>query len=193
MFRRRPFRRTRIGPRLLAPLADRPRQMLQEAHRLMDAGQYAAAAQSFDILADAAQARGMTRRAPYLFIQAGRSHLRAGQPGTALDSYRRGLEMLAQAGHWLPVHTIGQNALAEFHQHGQTEPAAQLQSWLSRVLQGHTADLEVFPASQPDFVSPSVPSKCPYCGASLRSDEVEWIDQVSIECPYCGSSVQAGR
>ena len=33
-------------------------------------------------------------------------------------------------------------------------------------------------------------SHCPSCGASLRPDEVEWLDDVTAECAYCGSPVR---
>ena len=36
-----------------------------------------------------------------------------------------------------------------------------------------------------------LPPKCPQCGAPVRSDEVDWIDDASAGCAYCGSVVQA--
>jgi hypothetical protein len=38
---------------------------------------------------------------------------------------------------------------------------------------------------------PKLPSTCPKCGAPVRSDEIEWIDDRSAECIYCGTTLQA--
>lgn len=32
---------------------------------------------------------------------------------------------------------------------------------------------------------------CPKCGAPVRSDEVEWIDDTSAECDFCGAIIQS--
>ena len=39
--------------------------------------------------------------------------------------------------------------------------------------------------------NPVIPTHCPACGGPIRSNEVDWIDPVSIECPFCGSPVRA--
>ena len=33
----------------------------------------------------------------------------------------------------------------------------------------------------------TLPTSCLKCGASLRADEVEWVDVDTAECDYCGS------
>ena len=38
--------------------------------------------------------------------------------------------------------------------------------------------------------SKSLPATCSQCGAPLRSDEVEWIDEQSAECAFCGSVIK---
>jgi Zn finger protein HypA/HybF involved in hydrogenase expression len=38
---------------------------------------------------------------------------------------------------------------------------------------------------------PVLPTNCHGCGGPIRSDEVEWVDDVTAECPYCGSAVRA--
>jgi hypothetical protein len=37
---------------------------------------------------------------------------------------------------------------------------------------------------------PLLPTHCPACGAAVRPDEVEWLDDVTAECAYCGSPVR---
>lgn len=43
-------------------------------------------------------------------------------------------------------------------------------------------------ASQP-IPGSRLPADCPRCGAPVRSDEVEWIDDTSVECAYCGGVI----
>ncbi|MFW9849071.1 MAG: hypothetical protein ACFFF4_08020 [Candidatus Thorarchaeota archaeon] len=35
------------------------------------------------------------------------------------------------------------------------------------------------------------PKKCPYCGAVLKLDKVQWVDSVTALCPNCESAIQA--
>jgi hypothetical protein len=37
---------------------------------------------------------------------------------------------------------------------------------------------------------PPLPTQCPGCGAPVRPDEVDWLDDVTAECEYCGSPVR---
>ena len=36
-----------------------------------------------------------------------------------------------------------------------------------------------------------LPAVCPKCGAPVRSDEVEWVDNSSAECDFCGTIIQS--
>jgi hypothetical protein len=45
--------------------------------------------------------------------------------------------------------------------------------------------LQFNPAST-SLQSKTLPAACPQCGAPVRSDEIEWIDQQSAECGYSG-------
>lgn len=37
---------------------------------------------------------------------------------------------------------------------------------------------------------PVLPTHCPACGAAVKPDEVEWLDDITAECAYCGSPVR---
>ena len=37
---------------------------------------------------------------------------------------------------------------------------------------------------------PILPTHCPSCGAVVKPDEVEWLDEITAECGYCGSPVR---
>jgi len=37
---------------------------------------------------------------------------------------------------------------------------------------------------------PILPTHCSSCGAAVKPDEVEWLDEITAECGYCGSPVR---
>jgi hypothetical protein len=39
-------------------------------------------------------------------------------------------------------------------------------------------------------VRPILPTHCPSCGAGVRANEIEWLDDVTAECDYCGSPIR---
>ncbi|MBN2547665.1 MAG: zinc ribbon domain-containing protein [Anaerolineales bacterium] len=199
MFRRGPFRPRRIiGPRRpAAPLAEVVRQALQNANRMMEAGDYIPAAETFERLAEGAQARGMLQRAPQLYLQAGRARLLANQVQKGYDLVQKGLTLLARTERWGSLHRFGSAAVAQLSQLGQTEKAAQLQSWLDGALKDHPEAIQeagftpsAAGSTQADQ-KPRLPAKCPFCGANIRPNEVEWLDDQTSECPYCGSPIPA--
>lgn len=188
MFRRRASARRMFGPRPPLPMAERPRQLLRQAHLLFDKGDYPAAAQSFFHLAEEAQIRGLLRHAPFLFLQAGRAYLAAGQIAQALTCFQKGLGLLAQTGRWPAFERAKEEMIIALNACGQADAANKLQMWLQETFTQRPQR-----SAQPTYAShrPALPAKCPYCGATLRSDEVEWIDERSAECAYCGSAVQS--
>ena len=196
MFRRRPLRR-RILRRPLAPVGPPPggpRQALLHANQLMENGDYKEAAEIFERLADGAEKREMFRRAPYLFLQAARARLWASQVQRADELLYRGLNILVRTGQWNTLYRLGNTAINEYKRLEQQEAADKLQAWLDEALGDHPE------ATQPASTRPekaikraTLPGKCPYCGASIRPDEVEWLDQQTAECVYCGSSVKAEK
>jgi hypothetical protein len=45
--------------------------------------------------------------------------------------------------------------------------------------------------TQKTTLEPSrLPSHCQACGAAVRPDEVEWVDEQIVECAYCGSPIR---
>lgn len=189
MFRRRPLRR-RILRRPLPPVgppAAGPQQALAHANRLMENGDYKEAAEIFERLAQGAEQRGMLRRAPHLFLQAARARLRASQFERADELLYRGLNILADTAQWNHLHRLGNAAIDEYKRLDQQKAAEKLQAWLDEALKDHPEAIQ--PPIEKAHRQASLPGKCPYCGASIRPDEVEWIDQQTVECLYCGSSI----
>lgn len=38
-----------------------------------------------------------------------------------------------------------------------------------------------------------IPRECPSCGASLNSEQVEWIGPLQAQCPYCLATIEAAE
>jgi predicted Zn-ribbon and HTH transcriptional regulator len=36
-----------------------------------------------------------------------------------------------------------------------------------------------------------VPPRCPSCGASLNTEQVEWVGPLQTQCPYCLATIEA--
>jgi hypothetical protein len=178
MFRRR-------GQRMFGGM-DKPDvpPMLQRANQLMAAGDYAGAAVVFKELAQRAENR-FPLRAPFLFIQAGRAAVLSGQTKTGVADLRRGLTIFASQGRFPRMQAFGQRAIEELKAHGLNAEADEIFSLLNANLPKGVPSEVSTPAKRP-----VLPTHCPSCGAAVRPNEVEWLDDVTAECAYCGSPVR---
>lgn len=174
---RRMFRR-----QIRKSLAQEVPPILQEANFVFSKGEYGRAAELYEQIARTAEGRGGPR-APLFHLQAGRSRLRAGQTALAFPSLKRGLELFAQRGQPQKLHRFGAEAAAELRQQGAAGEAAEIEAWLKSAL-------PPLPAADAPAKRPPIPTHCPSCGAPLRPDEVDWLDEVTAECGYCGSPVR---
>jgi hypothetical protein len=175
---RRTFRR-----HIRKTLAENVPPILQEANFVFDKGEYGRAAELFENIAQAADGRGGPR-APIYYLQAGRARVLAGQAQLGIPSLKRGLELLAQRGKLQRFHQAGDRVLTEINSHGLKSEAAEMESWIRKL----APPLPSFEVPKPD--RPALPTHCPSCGAALKHDEVEWLDELTAECAYCGSPVR---
>lgn len=176
---RRAFRRQlRQGARQVPPI-------LQEANLAFDKGEFGRAAELFERIAESADARGGPR-APLFHLQAGRARVYAGQTGLGVPSLKRGLALLAERKQYQRLINARTRVLSELKARGFLEESSEIESWLKTVAP-HPSE---FDTKLPPSKKPLLPTHCPQCGAALRSDEVEWIDEVTAECGYCGSPVR---
>jgi tetratricopeptide (TPR) repeat protein len=185
MFRRRPLGR-RYKP---IPPGGGPRQALLNANRLEEAGHYRDAAEIFERLARGAHQRGILKHAPFLYLRAAHCYLLASQAEHALELMNQGLHLLHETRRWRVLHKAGERSVTELKEMGQAKAANEVQAWLDKTLQDHPEAIQAAAGSSKP--SHKLPAKCPFCGATIRSDQVEWIDEDTAECLYCGSSVQA--
>jgi hypothetical protein len=197
MFRRRISRVGHVWPSLRpwvkSPLETRSRQDLQHANRLMEKGDFTNAAMLYEKLARKVLDFGRPRQAGYLYVAAARARLFANQVEAALDILKAGLSTFAQAGLWEAFERAGTRAVDELHQENQPQAAQELAHWLDGLRQNRAPVVApaIAPAGTNETPHPSLPLKCPSCGATVRADEVEWVDDSHAMCDYCGSLLAA--
>jgi hypothetical protein len=174
---RRTFRR-----HIRKTLAQEVPPILQEANFAFDKGEYGRAGELFERLAETAFARGGPR-APLFYLKAGRSRILAGQTALGMPSVRRGLHLLAQSEHFPRLHNACARVISELREHGLTTEATEIESWITSVLPANSSP-------EASAKRPILPPHCPSCGAGVRPDEVDWLDDVTAECAYCGSLIR---
>jgi hypothetical protein len=185
MFRRRPIRRMLRTTHWLARAARRAPEELILANEMMESKNYAGAAEQFEALARVDEARG-GRYVPQLYLQAGRARILSGLVGTGMAHLKHGLSLLSGRGDWLRLHHAGRRIIAELNQLGLVDEANEVSRYLNSNLPGNFSP----PSESASARRPVLPTHCPSCGATLRPDEVEWLDDVTAECAYCGSPVR---
>ncbi len=163
--------------------------LLKRANQSLIAGQFVEAAEAFEQIAEAALAR-QGPRAPLFFLQAGRARILNGQSAPGIEHLQHGLRLFAEQGNTQRVHHAGRRVLAELKERGLSSEAEQMQNFINTLLpQGFTAPHEESLSQSKRTV---LPTHCAACGAVVKPNEVEWLDDVTAECEYCGSPVRGG-
>jgi hypothetical protein len=161
--------------------------LLQRANELMTKGDYPNAATAFEQLARAAEGRDGPR-APFFHLQAGRARILANQSTVGMQAFKRAFSLFAQRGQFPRVHQAGTRIVSELAERGLTKEAAEVQAWIKALLPSKPAG--TFTPPEASAKKPMLPTHCPACGAPVRPDEVEWLDDVTAECLFCGSPLR---
>ena len=179
MFRRRAQRAMRrMGNPNVPPV-------LQRANKLMQNEEYQEAADLFQELAQGAEER-FPQRAPFLYFEAGHAAILSGQSKIGVGHLRRGLTLFSSQGRIARMQMAGHRIIDELQARGMNAEAMEI----SLLLEGNTpAGISAAQPTPPK--RPILPTHCPSCGAAVRPDDVEWLDDVTAECDYCGSPVRA--
>ncbi len=177
MRRRPPFRRPlrRSGPRRVPPA-------LKHANELMESGNYAEAAPAFEKIAQRVEARGGAR-AVHFHLRAGRAYILAENTKKGMTHLKHALMVMTAKKHWEPLQRFGQRAVDELNELGLEKEAQEIAALLTEKL----PERSTFAQAKS---RPALPTQCSGCGAPIRSDEVEWIDEETAECIFCGNPVR---
>jgi len=180
MFRRgfRPLRPVKRGLGSNAP------QNVRRANALMAKGKYLAAAGLFEEMARINESR--VGRAPFMHLRAGEALSLAGEIDQGLDQFKLGMSQLAEVEKWQPLNNASQRFISELRKAGHPQEAQEIVDYLKKVQSTMPqGSLETIPHRA------VLPANCTGCGASVRPDEVRWLDDVTAECSYCGSTLRA--
>jgi len=82
-------------------------------------------------------------------------------------------------------HAAGMRVFQDLRSMGYPQEAQQLEQTLSELLP-QTAISEMAGTG----AAPPLPPSCPDCGATVRPDELEWINRTQAYCDYCGSVLE---
>jgi hypothetical protein len=167
--------------------------VLQRAHELMTSGNYPAAAEAFEQLARAGEARQHPKTAQ-MYLQAGRARILAGQKETGFAHLKRGLSLMAE--HPVQLQRAGGRVINELNEQGMSTEAQEIVQWLKTSLPPAPNAIGVRPETRSGAPvasarKPILPTNCPSCGGIVRADDIDWLDDVTAECNWCGSAVRA--
>jgi hypothetical protein len=180
-FRRRNIRGIQLGPVQM--------QVLSQANRLIAEGHPGEAAQLFADLAQQMEVSNHPRRAANQHAQAAHAYADNQDESDALAHARRALTLFLQYQMVERSPRFYANIERKLRARNMGKAADALQDEFSKLV-GSLPQPQVQPQAPGQQ---RLPPTCPQCGAQVRGDEVEWINQYSAECIYCGSVVQTEK
>ncbi len=183
VFRKRPPRHRRPFQPIRRPLRRAVLRQLRIANELLDAGKMQQAAEQFEQLATKAAARDYPQAAQ-LFLRAGRARLEANQTAVGLAHVNQAVMLFAQNGQVDRLYKLRPRLIEALKQHGLEREAIELDRAIHDILDKNPQTQTHLSTSQPKL---GFPAKCKFCGANLRPDEMEILDQMTGVCGYCGS------
>jgi hypothetical protein len=177
-FRRRSARGLRLGPGQI--------QILSQANQLIADGHPGEAAQLFANLAQQLEASNHPRRAANLHAQAAHAYADDQDEANTLAQSRRALTLFLQYQMLDRAPRFYGNIERRLRARNMSKAAEALQTEFGQPV----GSLPQPPALPQVPGQQRLPATCKQCGAPVRGDEVEWINQYSAECIYCGSVIQ---
>jgi DNA-directed RNA polymerase subunit RPC12/RpoP len=183
-FRRQLLNRSGTGTTLVNP-------KLIEANRLFENGDYNAAAEIYEDLAEKALARQIPQ-SPHLFLLAGTARMKADENQNALASFMRGLGLLIERKKWFHLKRASENTIEKLRNNGFKDQAVDLKTWLDEQIPAEVKSLPIWIAAGHDIENKNkLPIHCPTCGAPINLKELDWVGQ-NTNCNYCGSLLSDG-
>lgn len=183
MFRKRMFRPRGRG---VGPM---PHPRMQRANELMAIEDYTGAARAFEELASAASSRNGPA-VPHLYLQAGRANFKAGHVARGMSQIELALKVFTERGEWLKFQRNRRRVAEELRNNGLENEANTIKIFMEEQIPVEIKFSGDEPSNDPKPVArarATLPSRCLECGAPLRMDEVDWVDENTAECPYCGN------
>jgi hypothetical protein len=154
-----------------------------QANQFYGMGQFEAAADSFIQLAHQMEKRGKPRQAANLHAQAALALAKAGIEPRALNQANIAFSQFTLLGMRQRVSEFKAELDRTLHPNKvSTSTDTPIQSNINPEIRGFTSATENRRGK--------LPATCHQCGAPVRSNQVEWIDDSSAECDFCGAVLQ---
>jgi hypothetical protein len=157
-----------------------------KANRFMNAGKTGEAAPLFANLAHEMEIAPHPRRAANLHAQAAHAFAGSGNESNALAQAKSALSLFIQYQMTERTSRFYTNITRKLSQRGMVNAALTLQKDFAG-LAGPIPNNLSSAQRQPQG---NLPPACTQCGAPLRSDEIDWVDDRTVECGYCGALIK---
>jgi hypothetical protein len=132
------------------------------------------------MIGEEAAARGIPRGA-LLLVEAGLAWILAGDAARGVPLAEKGLAWMSEGEAGTRLGMLRDRVAESLREAGHNAEADRIQ--------------RAYAAGAPSEPAPpgkrNLPAQCPQCGGTVRSDEVEWIDDTSAVCDYCGSVLKS--
>jgi hypothetical protein len=163
---------------------------LAQAHALFAASRFAEATAAFEKIAAAAQTNGNPRAARF-YALAARASWRAGNLPHGMELIKTSLGLLSAMGALEVFNVVASNAIRDLTTLGHAKEAEDVRKLAAQTPGWEELPIGGGPAEVAEAQKAVLPASCPKCGATVRPDEIEWIDERTAECAYCGTPLRA--
>jgi hypothetical protein len=168
------------------PLSANQLADLVKANHLVSEGKPLDAARLFADMADELQRSNHPRRAANLYARAAHAFADGNNEQAALEKARKALALFTQFRMVGRTTMFFSNITRKMTVKGMKVAAEALQQEYG--IQITPMPLESRQENRRQ--SGLLPTNCPNCGATVHRDEVEWVDDNTVECEYCGTLVR---
>jgi DNA-directed RNA polymerase subunit RPC12/RpoP len=178
MFRRHP--RFQV-----APLSANQLAVLVKANQLMADGKSSEAGRFFADVAADMQRSNHPRRAANLYTRAAHAFIDANNEQAAQDNARKALTLFIEFNMVGRAQIFFTNITRKMNDKGMKVAAESFQ-------RDYGAQIPALPPELRQYRSKRglLPTNCPKCGTAVHGDEVEWVDNDTVECEYCGTLIR---
>lgn len=160
-----------------------------KANQLLSAGKPNEAAPLFARLAKDMEDSHHPRRAANLHAQAAHAFTDSQNEPSALIQARKALSLFIQYQMVERTPRFYANITRKMSHRGMINAAETLQKEYG----GLVGPLPTAIPPAPLEHRGTLPPACTQCGAPLRSDEIDWVDDQTVECGYCGALIKTTR
>ena len=180
------FRRFRNRQNWQAALTPEQIETAVKANHLLSAGRPSEAAPIFARLAQEMEDSQHPRRAANLHAQAAHAYADSQNGSSALTQARAALSLFIQYKMVNRAPQFYTNITKKMTQRGMTKEV----DLLNHEFDKRVGELPAQVSQGRVGVHTTLPTACTQCGAPLRRDEVEWVDDQTVECGYCGALIK---